>query len=114
MWDLVINAVVSVCSMGGGVIFMRSRSRAEVAKLQAEVEQLKTNTREAEIKLLANASQTLINNIVKPLENELNKVRRVVNGLQKAIQKLYDCPSVADCPVRKQLQRDEENNGVHN
>jgi len=111
MWEAIIAIVGSIVGVGGGVIFMRAKYRAEVDKLRAEVEQAKTANRNAEIELIGNASKTLIDNIVKPLENELNKMRRAVGNLQKAIQRLYSCAHVADCPVRKQLQSEENGNG---
>ena len=111
MWDILINAAISIVSVYGAVIFTRSKYKAEVDKLRTEIESARTANRNAEVDLLKNASQTLMDNVVKPLENELNKMRRAVGSLQKAIQRLYDCTHVADCPVRKQLQCEESGNG---
>lgn len=47
--------------------------------------------------------------IVEPIKKEVNALRKDVRRLNRAIEKINDCPHAATCPVRRELQ-DCENN----
>ena len=42
--------------------------------------------------------------IVEPLKKEVNGLRKDVRRLNRAIEKINDCPHAATCPVRNELQ----------
>lgn len=42
--------------------------------------------------------------IVEPLKKEVNGLRKDVRRLNRAIEKINDCPHAANCPVRRELQ----------
>ena len=46
--------------------------------------------------------------IVEPLKKEVNGLRKDVRRLNRAIEKINDCPHAANCPVRRELQNDQD------
>lgn len=42
--------------------------------------------------------------IVEPIKKEVNALRKDVRRLNRAIEKINDCPHAATCPVRSELQ----------
>ena len=42
--------------------------------------------------------------IVEPLKKEVNGLRKDVRRLNRAIEKINDCPHAGTCPVRRELQ----------
>ena len=42
--------------------------------------------------------------IVEPIKKEVNALRKDVRRLNRAIEKINDCPHAATCPVRNELQ----------
>ncbi len=50
----------------------------------------------------------LIENIVKPLEKELQSVRRELSKFRKAIEKVKSCKYEDECPVKEQLYKLED------
>ena len=42
--------------------------------------------------------------IVEPLKKEVNALRKDVRRLNRAVEKINDCPTAARCPVRLELQ----------
>lgn len=47
--------------------------------------------------------------IVEPLKKEVNGLRKDVRRLNRAIEKINDCPRAANCPVRRELQDAKDN-----
>ncbi len=48
--------------------------------------------------------------IVEPLKKEVNGLRKDVRRLNRAIEKINDCPHASTCPVRRELQDCQELN----
>lgn len=46
--------------------------------------------------------------IVEPIKKEVNALRKDVRKLNRAIEKINDCPHAVDCPVRRELQSEED------
>ena len=94
--SLILNAILSV-SFITTIVTLRETKR----KAQAEVEAAKTT----------NANSILETNqkyIVEPLKKEINALRKTVNQLTRAINRITDCPHAVDCPVRSELQRQQD------
>ena len=54
-----------------------------------------------------NIMQNFLEYIVEPLKNEVNGLRKDVRKFTRAVEKINDCPHAADCPVRRELQNDQ-------
>lgn len=98
-----------------GILNIRNelrKARAETRRAEAEADTVKiTNTE--------NATRILIENIVKPLKEELDatrkelsSVKRVVVRLSKALEAINLCPYHGECPVLGKLQDGEECDGL--
>lgn len=94
--SIVLNAL-----LGGSLLVTIVTIKSTRRKANAEA-------RAAEEDNDAKAAQTLSEFIVKPLKKELNGLRKDVNRLQKAIDKIGDCPHAGNCPVRGELQHSQE------
>lgn len=95
----IITTVASFV-LGGGLMTMIT-IRATRKKANAEA-------KGSEIENEKYMSQTLMEYIVEPLKKELNALRKDVRKLQKAIDKISECPHSDNCPVRYQLRSDQE------
>ena len=105
-----------VTIIGGviGVLTVRSKiaqARAEAEQAKADAERAKAEAEALRITNVENATRILIENIVKPLREELNAtqnalqaVRREVERLRKALEAVKDCPHARDCPVMYRLR----------
>lgn len=49
--------------------------------------------------------------IVEPLKKEVNGLRKDVRRLNRAIEKINDCPHAGTCPVRRELQDGQDCHG---
>jgi hypothetical protein len=55
------------------------------------------------------AAKIMQDYIVGPLQNEMKKLRRSMTKLERAIERTTDCEYRDNCPVRRELQKQEEN-----
>ncbi|MBO4689621.1 MAG: hypothetical protein J5621_01970 [Paludibacteraceae bacterium] len=110
---LILNFV-----LGGGLITaivsiftLRSRVKEAQAKAEQALAEAKRMQAEAKSKELEN-DKTLVDSfneyIVTPLKTEVNGLRKDVRRLNRAIEKINDCPHAANCPVRRELQDGQE------
>lgn len=111
--DMELSEILNVV-LGGGlvgalisIVTIRSalkKARAEADKAQADADTVKiTNTEQA--------TRILVENIVKPLTEELNETRkemasikREVARLRKTIDSANSCRYNADCPVLERMR----------
>ena len=77
-------------------------------KYEAEVEASKAETRGDELENVKNGMSILMEQVVEPLKKEINAIRKELARLRRAVEKVNNCPHVAACPVRIELQRAEE------
>ena len=68
--------------------------RNEVSELRKENEQLRNEVSESRKENVS-------------LRRETGGLRREIKQLKDAIQKIYDCPHAADCPVYDELQKQQ-------
>lgn len=92
----VISLVLNLLFVGGGIVtFVTLRSTRRKAEGEAKRTEIDNDEK---------ASEVMMTYIVKPLKTEINALRRDVRNLQKAIDKISDCPHADTCPVRHELQ----------
>lgn len=86
----------------------KKQNKKELERLQAEVEGLKKTNTGVDIANIKSSTDILIENIVKPLEKELQSVRRELSKFRKAIEKVKSCKYEDECPVKEQLYKLED------
>ena len=118
-----------------GVITLKAavrKANAEAAQAQAEAKKAEADAEGVRITNTENATRILVENIVKPLKEELNATRedlqatkremastkREMQRLRKAVESASNCPHSDGCPVLRKLRdgqkdpdRGEEGNG---
>lgn len=111
--------------LGGGfiallvsVITMRAtvrKANAEAEKANAEAEKAKAEAETVNITNTENATRILIENIVKPLKEELHATRKDLQStkremarLRKAVETAVGCPHSAYCPVLFKLRDNQK------
>lgn len=124
---MTISEILNILLGGGllalvvGVITLK----ATVRKANAEAEKAKADAESVRITNTENATRILVENIVKPLKEELNATRedlqatkremastkREMQRLRKAVESASNCPHSDGCPVLLKLrdnQKDSE------
>lgn len=107
--------------LGGGVLALVIgvvTLRATVKKANADAERAKADAESVRITNTENATRILVENIVKPLKEELNATRedlqatkkemastkREMARLRKAVEAASGCPHSDGCPVLRKLR----------
>ena len=113
MWMLILNFV-----LGGGLIAaiiaiatLRSHVKEAEAKAEqalAEAKRMQADAKSKEQENDKNLVDTFNEYIVTPLKKEVNGLRKDVRKFTCAVEKINDCPHAANCPVRRELQNDQE------
>lgn len=110
--------------LGGGLIGLLVgvlTLKATIRKAHAEAERAKAEAETVHITNAENATRILVENIVKPLKEELNATRKDLQStkremarLRKAVEAAADCPHSDNCPVRFKLRDNtKEPDGVN-
>lgn len=107
--SLVLNFI-----LGGGLIAavtaiatLRSSVKEAEAKAEQALAEAKRMHAEAKGTELVNEEKTLQifkQYVYEPIQKEATALRRSVNRLNRAIDKITECPTAATCPVRRSLQ----------
>lgn len=117
--------------LGGGLLALVAgviTLKATVRKANAEAERAKADAEGVRITNTENATRILVENIVKPLKEELNATRedlqatkremastkREMQRLRKAVESASNCPHSDGCPVLRKLrdnQKDSDGGG---
>ena len=78
----------------------------------------KVDTKQIEVDVLEKALQVLNKDVVQPLRDNLELLRVENSGISKelktlknAVNKMYTCRSLSNCPIRIELQKPDKNNG---
>jgi len=105
--------------LGGGLIAaitaiatLRSSVKEAEAKAEQALAEARRMRAEATGTELVNEEKTLQifkQYIYEPIQKEAVNLRRSVNRLNRAIEKISDCPTAATCPVRRELQEPKDN-----
>lgn len=99
-----------------------AQAQAEAKKAEADAEKARADAESVRITNTENATRILVENIVKPLKEELNATReelqatkkemastkRTMSRLAKAVEAVNECIHIADCPVRRRLRLNPE------
>lgn len=92
-----------------------AQAQAEAKKAEAEAETAKAEAESVRITNTENATRILVENIVKPLREELVAMRREVRRLRRAMEAASECPHSKSCPVihklRSESKSSEEEDG---
>lgn len=104
---IIVPAIVAAISapLGAWVNskILRQKYDIEIGKLRAEMEEKLSAVKKSELDNVREASQILMENIVKPLKTEIQSLRRDVNKFSKAVEKIPSCPMADKCPVSREL-----------
>lgn len=93
-------------------IFLKSKYKGEVAKLNAEVEKLRAEIKETlsdvrgkELDNDKKAIEMIMELVVEPLRKDMLQLQEKVDTLTNAIEKVNSCPHADNCPVSHELRR---------
>ena len=104
---IIVSAIVAAISapLGAWVNskILRQKYDIEIGKLRAEMEEKLSAVKKSELDNVREASQILMENIVKPLKTEIQSLRRDVNKFSKAVEKIPSCPMADKCPGAREL-----------
>lgn len=73
-----------------------------------QVDEQEIKNRKSEMDLGKAYVEEFKENIVKPLQSEIKGLRRDVKNLQKAVDRISDCAYADSCPVRAELQKQQD------
>ncbi len=82
---------------------LRQKYDIEIGNLRAEMETKLSAVKKSELDNVREASEILMDNIVKPLKTEIQYLRKDVGKFRKAIEKIPSCPMADSCPVSREL-----------
>lgn len=117
--------VIALLGMVGGWISWwldRRRHKAEVKNLESQTKNIenqaknleaqfagmKVDTERKYMEMITDMMERFGKLVVKPVEDDVEKLRKEVNELRDAIQKIKDCPYSGACPVWDQLQHKQK------
>ena len=86
-------------------IFLRSKHKAEVEQLRAEVKKTLADVRGRELDNDKKAIEMIMELVVEPLRKDMIQLQEKVDTLTDAIEKINSCPHADDCPVSHELRR---------
>lgn len=92
----ILNVLLSVGFITTVATLRSTRKRAAAEAKQAEAAYMQA--------ILENNK----NYVVEPLKKEINALRKALERLTRAINRITDCPHSVDCPVRSELQRQQD------
>ena len=85
-------------------IFLRSKHKAEVDKLRAEVRETLADVRGKELDNDKKAINMIMELVVEPLRKDMKQLQEKVDTLTNAIEKINSCPPADSCPVSHELR----------
>lgn len=97
----IISPVLNLLFVGGGIV--------TAVTLRAKHKQANEAAKAAELANSEKELQIVMGYIVEPLKKEINELRKDVRRLNRAINKIAECPHAADCPVKRELQNSANN-----
>lgn len=107
--QLLCGLLTTAIGVGGFKMYTdRKKYLQEVEKLKAEVRAAQVNTRGSELDNVQKAMQILMEQIVEPLKQEINAIRKELAKLRRAVEKANGCRFSPNCPVRDELQKPEK------
>lgn len=122
MTETILAAIVAVITAPLSAlltaVFLRSKYKVEVSKLNAEVEKLRAEIKETlsdvrgkELDNDKKAIEMIMELVVEPLRRDMLQLQEKVDILTNAIEKVNSCPHADNCPVSHELRRTKESGG---
>lgn len=124
-----VALIVAVATMKATV----RKANADAEKAKADAEKAKADAETVRITNTENATRILVENIVKPLKDELHATReklsaaeglmasiqkelastkRALSRLSRAVESAKNCPHADDCVVLRKLRNKKESDGA--
>ena len=100
----IVSLLLNVLLVGGGIV--------TIVTLRSKIRQSKEEAKTAELTNDEKAAQIVMSYVVEPLKKEIGYLRRDVRKLNRAIDKIAECPHSGTCPVKQQLQTDDDDENV--
>lgn len=92
-------------------VFLRSKHKAEVDQLRADVQKTLSEVRGQELDNDKKAIEMIMELVVEPLRKDMSRLQEKVDTLTNAIEKINSCPHADNCPVSHELRRAKESGG---
>ncbi|MCQ2351258.1 MAG: hypothetical protein MJ003_04715 [Paludibacteraceae bacterium] len=100
MLETIIRSVIEAL-LGGALIVTLVTLKSTKKKAEEAVKSMELDNSK---KLLDSFNEY----IVEPLKKEVNGLRKDIKMLNKAIDRIQNCPHAANCPVRSELQNSQD------
>lgn len=78
----------------------------------------RVDTKKIEVEVLEKSLQVMQKDVVEPLraslgivQNHYSELSKNFDTLKNAVNKMYNCRSLSNCPIRVELQKSDKNNG---
>ncbi len=97
----IVSSILNLLLATGGAV--------TIATLRAKRKSANETAKAAELENDEKAVQIVMSYIVEPLKKEINDLRKDVRRLNRAINKMAECPHAADCPIKRELQDNQDN-----
>lgn len=92
-------------------VFLRTKHKAEVDQLRADVQKTLSEVRGHELDNDKKAIEMIMELVVEPLRKDMSRLQEKVDTLTNAIEKVNSCPHADNCPVSHELRRAKESGG---
>ncbi len=108
IWNYILGggllaAIVGIATLGSKI----KEAKAKAEQALAEAKKMHAEAKSTELDNDKTLVDTFNEYIVTPLKTEVNGLRKDVRKFTRAVEKINDCPHAADCPVRRELQNDQ-------
>ncbi len=97
----IISSILNLLLVTGGAV--------TIVTLRAQRKSANEKAKAAELDNDEKAVQIVMSYVVEPLKKEINELRKDVRRLNRAIDKIAECPHAADCPIKRELQDNKDN-----
>lgn len=115
MTETILAAIVAIITAPLSAlltaVFLRSKHKAEVDQLRADVQKTLSDVRGHELDNDKKAIEMIMDLVVEPLRKDMLQLQEKVDILTNAIEKVNSCPHADNCPVSHELRRTKESGG---
>lgn len=108
IWNYILGggllaAIVGIATLGSKI----KEAKAKAEQALAEAKKMHAEAKSTELDNDKTLVDTFNEYIVTPLKTEVNGLRKDVRKFTRAVEKINDCSHSANCPVRRELQNDQ-------